>query len=228
MSSFYGYIYLTTNAISNRKYIGRRKGSFTEKYLGSGIALKDAIKKYGEEAFTVQPIFYAFSDEDLNNAEKTIIAYYNASVNEEFYNIAVGGNCWGSSHTKETKNKIRLKAIGRTAFNKGVPNPEASKRMTENNPMKNPEIAKKVSETLRMKFANEEKQLSFRFSFSKYGKDGRKKTLWTYPDGTTQIITDTRKECERLGLSYSAVRHKIGKGPYVSGKHKGLSIDRLD
>jgi len=144
MSSFYGYIYLTTNTISNRKYIGRRKGSFAEKYLGSGIALKDAIKKYGEEAFTVQPIFYAFSDEDLNNAEKTIIAYYNASVNEEFYNIAVGGNCWSSSHTPETKAKISKSRMGMIPWNKGVPNPEASKRMTENNPMKNFEARERM------------------------------------------------------------------------------------
>jgi len=34
--------------------------------------------------------------------------------------------------------------------------------------------------------------------------------------------------CENLGLSYSAVRHKIGKGPYEKGLYRNLRIDRYN
>jgi hypothetical protein len=94
--------------------------------------------------------------------------------------------------------------------------------------MKNPEIAAKVAAKLKGRTS------PFRGVKYKppkpvrYGKDGRKKTLWTFPDGNSVIVEDTRNMCEQLGLSYSAVRHKIGKGPYEKGKHKGLCIDRIN
>ena len=48
----YGFIYITTNHINGKKYIGQRKydkqGKWKE-YLGSGVVLSKAIKKYGIE-----------------------------------------------------------------------------------------------------------------------------------------------------------------------------------
>ena len=59
----YGYIYLTQNLTNNRKYIGQRKWNTFEnisedKYLGSGIILKQAIQKYGEGNFKKTNIVY--------------------------------------------------------------------------------------------------------------------------------------------------------------------------
>ena len=53
-----GYIYLTTNLINGKKYIGRRKSNkfLGESYLGSGTHLKNAVKKYGRENFRVDLI----------------------------------------------------------------------------------------------------------------------------------------------------------------------------
>lgn len=56
---------------------------------------------------------------------------------------------YGYKHSAEAKEKMRIKALGRKAWNKGIPNPEQSKRFLENNPMKNPEISKRVLETRR-------------------------------------------------------------------------------
>ena len=47
----YGYIYLTTNLVNDMKYIGQRKYGQPEPYLGSGVYLKRAIKKYGQINF---------------------------------------------------------------------------------------------------------------------------------------------------------------------------------
>ena len=53
-----GYIYITTNHVNNKRYIGRRTSSvfLAENYLGSGIHLLNAVKKYGKENFTVELI----------------------------------------------------------------------------------------------------------------------------------------------------------------------------
>ena len=49
----YGYIYITTNIINNKKYIGKHKSlEFDENYKGSGIRLNQAINKYGINNFT--------------------------------------------------------------------------------------------------------------------------------------------------------------------------------
>jgi hypothetical protein len=40
-------IYITTNLINNKKYIGADKNN-NPKYLGSGLIIKLAIKKYGK------------------------------------------------------------------------------------------------------------------------------------------------------------------------------------
>ena len=44
----YGFIYITTNLIDGKRYLGQRKfyGNWQE-YLGSGAAFKQAIDKYG-------------------------------------------------------------------------------------------------------------------------------------------------------------------------------------
>jgi len=55
-------------------------------------------------------------------------------------------------HSPETREKIRQKALGRPAPNKGISNPQQRERFLTNNPMKDPEIAKKVSEKLKGRY----------------------------------------------------------------------------
>ena len=45
------YIYLTTNLINGKKYIGKHFGAICDSYLGSGTLLQRAIAKYGKENF---------------------------------------------------------------------------------------------------------------------------------------------------------------------------------
>ena len=89
----YGYIYLTTNLINNKKYIGRKISSkFLEnKYLGSGIGLKRAVKKYGKENFSVKLIEECDNYDSLVERETYWIKYYDAVKSDEFYNESYGG-----------------------------------------------------------------------------------------------------------------------------------------
>lgn len=60
--------------------------------------------------------------------------------------VALGGKNPGGYHLdKITCDKIRQKAIGRIAWNKGLSNEKARQRMLTNNPMKNPLISAKVA-----------------------------------------------------------------------------------
>ena len=42
---YYGYIYITTNLINGKRYVGQKKIDHNSKgYLGSGVLLRKAIK----------------------------------------------------------------------------------------------------------------------------------------------------------------------------------------
>ena len=88
----YGYIYMTTNLINNKKYIGKHKSNkFDENYKGSGVALWRAIKKYGPDNFHTEIVDRCYSEEDINNKEKYWINKFNAIESREFYNMKDGG-----------------------------------------------------------------------------------------------------------------------------------------
>lgn len=111
----FGYIYLTTNTINNKKYIGQRRAfkcsPEDDDYLGSGTILQRALKLYGKENFTKEILEYCDSLDELNEAEKKWITYYNAVTSNEFYNIASGGlagDTW-TGKSLEAKEEFREK-----------------------------------------------------------------------------------------------------------------------
>ncbi len=92
-TEIYGIIYLTTNNINNKKYIGQHKTkNIDDSYLGSGHILKRSIERYGKENFTRTILDIAFSKEELSIKEICWIKYYNAVKSDEFYNIHIGGS----------------------------------------------------------------------------------------------------------------------------------------
>ena len=92
----YGYIYLTTNLVNGKKYIGQHKcETFDTNYYGSGKLLLASIAKYGVENFTCELIEAFDSKEALNKAEYEYIEAADAVNSEDFYNLKSGGE--GSS-----------------------------------------------------------------------------------------------------------------------------------
>ena len=99
---YYGYVYLTENLINGKCYIGQHKSEkFDESYIGSGITLSKAVDKYGKENFITTIIEWCLSKEELNKREIYWISKTNASNDNNFYNIARGGE----GHTCDPWNK---------------------------------------------------------------------------------------------------------------------------
>lgn len=89
----YGFIYITTNKINGKKYIGQKKYNKNwTTYLGSGIVLKNAINKYGIENFEREIIEECDSKKELDDREIYWIKFYDAVNSDIFYNIACGGD----------------------------------------------------------------------------------------------------------------------------------------
>lgn len=83
-----GYIYLTTNKINGKKYIGKKTSNkfLGTRYLGSGRYLMNAIKSYGKENFRVEILEEVDKRELLTERELFWIDKLNAVEDEEFYN----------------------------------------------------------------------------------------------------------------------------------------------
>jgi len=108
---YMGVIYLTTNNINNKKYIGVDTKN-NKYYFGSGKAIKLAIKKYGIENFSKEILEESDDANYLFEKEKYYIKLYDAINSKNFYNIAEGekGGA-GTLKLEESKEKHRLGSI---------------------------------------------------------------------------------------------------------------------
>ena len=90
----YGYIYKFTNKINGKIYIGKHKydkPTLDENYLCSGILINAALKKYGKENFDHSNVECFDTLDELNEAEKYYINYFNCK-SPNGYNLTDGGD----------------------------------------------------------------------------------------------------------------------------------------
>lgn len=101
-----GYIYLTTNLVNNKKYIGQHRSSYIdENYLGSGTVFVKALKKYGKQNFSQEILCLCDTYEELDEKEIYYIDLYNAATDEHFYNVSLGGYKKGIRNLKSMYNE---------------------------------------------------------------------------------------------------------------------------
>lgn len=119
----FGYTYITTNKENGSVYAGQKHGAFNPRYLGSGIILGNAIKKYGKNSFVSVLYEEAIDQNDLDRKEIALIAKVR-ELSVECYNITEGGfgtvpdslrfYNLGRKFTDEHRSKISLALKGRT------------------------------------------------------------------------------------------------------------------
>lgn len=109
------FVYAIRNLVNEHRYIGQHTTeNLDDNYFGSGNILPNAIKKHGKENLKLRMCCFCENKEDLNEAEKYWIAYFE-SVNRG-YNISHGGN---GGNMGELVNKKISDAL------KGKPLPES-------------------------------------------------------------------------------------------------------
>jgi len=110
MASFKGIIYLTVNLVNNKIYIGQSKTN-DNSYIGSGIFIKKAIKKYGKSNFLKIVLLSDISSiEELNLWETFYINLFGSRNSKIGYNVRPGGSKSKFNHTSEAIEKIRTRS----------------------------------------------------------------------------------------------------------------------
>jgi group I intron endonuclease len=109
MEKKFNYVYLTTNLITGKQYIGDHSSdTLNDEYLGSGSYIISAIKKYGKENFKKEILEHFNNKQSAFNAQESYIKKFNTHVSQGGYNISEkGGHQVNNSMSQETKNKIR-------------------------------------------------------------------------------------------------------------------------
>lgn len=124
----YYTIYKTTNLITNNYYIGMHKTkNIYDDYLGSGLLIKRAIKKYGKEYFKKDILFIFDNKEEMKQKEKEIVII-DLVNNPDCYNIKLGGEGGFDHISKEITKEARTK-LWKTTFHREKMKPIQSNNM---------------------------------------------------------------------------------------------------
>ncbi|MBO3398412.1 hypothetical protein JJB71_12765 [Clostridium perfringens] len=193
----FGYIYLTTNIINNKKYIGKKQSkTFISSYKGSGVILKKAIEKYGKENFKVKVLEWCDSIKDLNFAEKKWIKNLNAVYDKSFYNIAQGGD-GGNTYCGKSYEELQKIYKQRSLNMMGKNNPMYGRnRSGKLSPM----YGKHVSEETKRKISLANKgRIPSEETRKKLSKANKEKKIWyikgkTPPHKGKKFSEETRKK----------------------------------
>ena len=127
-------VYKITNKITGKIYIGitnqgsgaRYRHHWYESRIGEPSPIHRSMAKYGEDNFTLEIIDFAETYDELKEKETFWIKKFNSRDRKIGYNLTEGGDgTFGRTHSEETKEKIRQKALGRKISE------ETKKKMSE-------------------------------------------------------------------------------------------------
>lgn len=115
-------VYIITNKINQKIYIGRTNNlnhrwicHKSNAKLGKPFGLYNAMRKYGSENFSIEPVEYYATKEEAKQAEIYWIATMRNYLGRcNVYNGSDGGEApmAGLKHTEEAKDKIRKAVSG--------------------------------------------------------------------------------------------------------------------
>ena len=155
-------IYKITNCLNSKIYIGKDTTS-NPNYYGSGVILKNSIKKYGIDNFIKEVIDTAESKEELSEKEKYWISHYNSTDKSIGYNISKGGDGGDTISSNPNRDEINKK-VSDSSLTRGKTYEEAyGKEKAE-------EYKRKLSESHKYKGPRKKKK--------KPTKEDGRKTRW--------------------------------------------------
>ena len=167
-------IYKITNKLNGKIYIGQHQtDNLDDGYMGSGLAIQKAIKKYGKENFTKEVLFDV-DDWELMDFIEELIVDEDFVKREDTYNMAIGGSSGVGRMPKseETKRKLSEARKGKPSPKKGKPSPLKGRKREGFHFHFSEEQKRKMSESRKGRVVSEEARRKISAA-----KKGKKRTI---------------------------------------------------
>ena len=229
-------VYKITNTVNGKFYIGVHKtNNPLDSYMGSGLAIKQAISKYGRESFIKEILFEYETSHEAFDKERTLLEDLWAT--DLTYNKKPGGSggweAWNMSRSSDDNPMKRPEVVEKNL---------TSRMETLNaNREKYIEIAKQnlqkaVESNTGKKRPDHSKTMAEKGIFREMWKDkeamrDKLASHWEVTSPTGEVYSTNRLEdfCNEWGLTYVSVweTHRTGR-PVKKGKSKGWICRRID
>jgi hypothetical protein len=151
-------IYKITNTVNSKIYIGKHQTEdINDNYLGSGVALEKAIKKYGKQSFKKYILFIFDNENEMNQKERELVTESFIASNTN-YNMGVGGE--GGPHFKGKLHSVETKRLLAEQSKNRVISEKTRTKISEKNRNRqvSEETRKKLSEKSKLRFSKEEEK----------------------------------------------------------------------
>lgn len=229
-------VYIHTNKINDKKYIGQTSQSLEDRSGSNGIGYKKsphfwrAIQKYGWDNFEHEVVAFELEKSEANKLEKKLIKEFKTQDSQYGYNLTVGGDGvvgWKPSNEWRKKNSKR---------NKGENNPMYGKHHTEQtkqkqrlakqgkyngekNPMYGVHRYGKDSPNYGKVMSNEQKEKIRRARKEKYSGMNNSNCKPIFCIELNRIFWGIKQACNEFGFLSSGISNCLRKIYSYSGRH---------
>lgn len=204
----FGYIYLITDTLHNKQYVGQHRGYILDNgYYGSGKLILKIIKKYGTKIFTRQIIDYASSQEELSDKEIYYINKYQ-TLYPNGYNLTLRKQGTNPYVPKEASQELRMirSENAKVLWQKDEYREKISEKRKET--WKSEEHRKKISNAMKNRMKKLKEQKKCTRGLLKFLSDESNKEKWN----KKRIKGLNTKECKEKLSKAAKGRHWYNNG----------------
>jgi predicted DNA-binding transcriptional regulator AlpA len=214
-----GIVYLTTNLVNGKKYIGSHHSS-NDDYLGSGVLISKAIKKYGKSNFE-RIILWEGPEELKLLKEEEFCELYDVKNNKEFYNLTNKGTGLPkdfkfSEEIKEKYKQVRIDRLNKfrkSEIGDWIKTTEGQEHIKKQIQYFNttPEIINRRNETLRKKYLTSNHHLKGVPKTNEWKKSMTKKIECILPNGEVKIFSGNKEVTSFFNMSTATLYKLLNK-----------------
>lgn len=129
-------------------YIGAHAtNNIHDDYLGSGVHIKQAVKKYGKKNFKKEILFSFDNEIDMWHKEAELVTH-DIVESDGTYNLIVGGR-GGTTHSQRTRAKIKENNPRYWKYNKRTPEQIEKHRIAVTGRKRSDEEKRSISEKMK-------------------------------------------------------------------------------